>query len=1126
MKLTTLLLITVILQVSAKTLAQKVTLSERNAPLVDVFNQIQKQTGYDFAFTVSTLKDAKPVNIDVKNVELSEVLKKVFDGQPLDYSIESKSVVVSKKEPSLLYDLKNKAVKLLNLSADINGRILDSLGQPLIGASVSLKNTKYYTLTDNKGNFNFSSVPQGKYTLVVTFIGFDKIEKDIEAKGEKITLGLVVHGSTSSLDQVQVIAYGTQSKRFSVGSVATVTAEEIEKQPVTNVLQALQGQVAGLAINSSSGVPGSQVLVQVRGQNTLSSNINNFKPYDQPLFIIDGVPFAPQNSNISQLGNLADAQSSTGGISQGGGISPFNNINPNDIESISILKDADATSIYGTQGSNGVILITTKRGKAGKTTLDFNVNTGFNSNAQPLTFLNTQQYLQLRKDAYAADGVTPTNDPNDYLGYAPDLKIFDQNKYTDWQKVITGKTSSNTDVHASVSGGTTDQTFLISAGYSRSDYNFPGDFSDKRFTLHSALHSNSRDKRFNIDLVNDFGYDQNNSPTFGGSQDILLAPNLPDLRDPAGNLIWNYKGADLGSYQFYSTLIQPANLQNYNYNSSLHLSYNLLKGLTVSANLGYSRNTTAEHSEDPSTAQDPMYAVNPNAAFGNTAAQTINIEPQINYTKTIGKGVFSALLGSTYKKNTSTSTLTAGYGYSNDNFLGSINGAATNYASDNSSIYRYSAAFARLNYIYDQKYIISLTGRRDGSSNFGPTHQFGNFGSAGAGWIFSEEKAFKNALPFFSYGKLSGSYGTSGSDGIQAYQYQSLYNPINNVPAFQGTKPSAPANLYNPDYSWALKKSLNVSLDFGLFTNRLLLNATYYRDREGSQLVGYQLPYQTGFSSVLGNLNANIQNKGYEFSATSTNIKTRDFSWTTRFNLSFNRNKLLSFPDLATSAYSDEYILGQPTSVLYGFRYKDVNPATGLFEFYDKNGNVTSNPTYGSAANGGDQVPIANREVNYMGGIGNNFTYKQFSLYVFCQFSSQNAPNYLYEAYSVNSPGLIGNEPLPIFNNYWKNPGDNATLQRLTSSFNSSALTSAQDFAQSNAVYSNDRYLRLKTVSLSYALPDVFLKKVHVQGANVYVNAQNLLTFTNYKFGDPEQPGSYSSFPLQRIIALGLNVKF
>ena len=186
MKLTTLLLITVILQVSAKTMAQKVTLSEKNAPLIQVFNQIKQQTGYDFAFTVSTLKDAKPVNIDVKNAELNEVLKAVFDEQPLDYSIENKSVVVSKKEPSLLYDLKNKAVKLLNLSADINGRVLDSIGQPLIGASVSLKNTKYYTLTDNKGNFNFSSVPQGKYTLVVTFIGFDKIEKEIDRKSTRL----------------------------------------------------------------------------------------------------------------------------------------------------------------------------------------------------------------------------------------------------------------------------------------------------------------------------------------------------------------------------------------------------------------------------------------------------------------------------------------------------------------------------------------------------------------------------------------------------------------------------------------------------------------------------------------------------------------------------------------------------------------------------------------------------------------------------------------------------------------------------------------------------------------------------------------------------------------------------
>ena len=1133
MKLTTLLITITILQVSAATYAQKITLSEKKSSLLTVFDDIKSQTGYDFMVSMDVLRSANTVTINVKNVSLEEVLKQIFQDQPLTYEVTDKSILVKQKEPSLLTTIKDNVAKLFDLPEDVHGKVIDSLGQPVIGASVSLsiKGYAYGTITDSKGEFHFNKLPQGRYTLLVTYIGYNKLEKIVEVNGKDLTLSLVLRNSTSALDQIQIIAYGTESKRFSVGSVSTVTAEDIEKQPVTNPLLALQGQAAGLVVTSTGGIPGSQVTVQVRGQNTLLSNtINNttnLKPYDQPLFIIDGVPFASQNNNINQIASLVSTQTYTGGnIQSSGGFSPFNNINPADIESISILKDADATSIYGTQGSNGVIIITTKKGNPGATHFDLNVNTSFNSAADPVQLLNTQQYLQLRKDAFAADGLTPSNDPTNYLAYAPDLTIFDQNRYTDWEKVILGKTTNNTDVHGSLSGGTANNTFIMSAGYDRSTYNYPGDFADQRFTFHSNIHHISTDRRLTVDMTTDFGYDQNNSAGYGGAQDIVLPPNLPGLLSPSGGLIWNYQGVDLTSDQFYSGLQQPTNLQNYNFNAAFHISYKIFDGLTIGADAGYNRNTTSEHSIDPTSSQNPAgYDVISTSTFANTTYQTINLEPQIKYNKNFGKGILSALIGSTYKKNTNYQNQVEGSGYTNDNLLQSINGAATLTAFDNSNIYKYSAGFARLNYIYDSEFILDLTGRRDGSSNFGPGQQFGNFGAVGAGWIFTEEKFFKNSPSILSYGKLSGSYGTSGSDGIQSYQYNSLYKIISNFPAFQGIVPTTPYNLYNPDYSWALKKSLNVALDLGLFNNRLLVNATYYRDRESNQLVNYPLPVQSGIASVLGNLDATVQNQGYEFSINSTNIKTKDFSWRTNFNLSFNRNRLISFPNLANSSYSSQYVIGQPTSIIYGYKYKDVNPTTGLFEFYTKNGTVTSNPAYGPASIGGDEVPIANQEVRYTGGFGNNFTYKQFSLYIFCQFSSQNAPNYLAEVYT-NQLGFDYNVPTAVLNNYWTAPGDVTQLQRLTSSYSSAAINSAFKFEQSTGVYSDDTYLRVKTVSLSYQLPDAFNKKIHIKGGSVFMNAQNLLTFTDYKAGDPELPGSYTSFPIQRILAFGLNLKF
>lgn len=1137
MKLTTLMLFLAFMQVSASTLAQKVTLSERNASLTKIFEQIRNQTGYDFAYTTTTIQAAKPVTIDVKNMELNDVLKLVFNTQPLDYEIDNKSVEVSLKQPSFLENLKDKTAKFLALPTHVHGRVIDSLGQPLAGAVVSL-NLKgvfysYIATTDNRGEFDFPNIPQNRYTLTVTYVGYTKIERAIQVNSREILLSLVMHNSSSALDQIQVIAYGTESKRFSVGNVYSVGADVIGKQPVTNPLLALEGQVPGLSVIAENGVPGSTTLLQVRGQNSLATDRLNFKPYDQPYVIVDGVPFAAGQAfgagtnNISQLSNLAMAQQFSGGLSQATGIGAFNDINPNDIESITILKDADATSIYGTKGANGVILITTKKGKAGKTTVDINATTQFNEVARPLQLLNTQQYLALRNEAFKLDQATPGSDPNDFYSYAPDLTIYDQNKYTNWQKIIEGKGTNNTDIHVSLSGGSANNTFIVTGGYTRSDYNYPGNFADQRYSLHSALTSTSANKKLSLTFITDFTYDQNNSAGFGGNGDVTLPPNAPDEIDGNGNLIWNYKGLPVYN-NFYATLRQPTNLSSYNYNTSLNFNYEIIKGLTIGSSIGYSRNTDTEHSINPLAAQYPSPYDQISAAFANSAAGIINVEPQINYKTALGKGELTALVGGTYQNTTTDQEQTQAYGYSNDNFLGSINGASSTSPYEYKTLIKYVAFFGRLKYVYDQKYIIEVSGRRDGSSNFGPGKQFGTFGSVGAGWIFSEENAFKNALPFISYGKLSGSYGTTGSDASVPYEYQALYSPYpyGNTGSFQGIKQNIPYNLYNPDFQWATKRSLDFGIDLGFFNNRLLFNASYYRDRESNELVSYPLAGQTGFPTVFENQNSEVQNKGIEFILTSTNIKSKDFTWSTTFNISFNRNKLLAFPNLASSSYASQYVIGQPTSVVFGYRYKDVNPTTGLFEYYDRNGNATSNPNYLPVAQGGDQVIIGNREIKYMGGFGNTFTYKSFSLYVFCQFNSSMQPNALSALYSSNLPGLLGNLPTYVLGKYWTAPGQNATLQRLSSGYGSSAINSAFDFSSSTGAYSNDTYLRVKTASLSYSLPESFLKKINIKNASVFCNAQNLLTFTNYKFGDPEQPGSFTEFPLQRIVAFGLNLKF
>jgi TonB-dependent starch-binding outer membrane protein SusC len=1128
MKLSAVLILVASLHVAARSTAQKVTYSGKDVDLPTVLSVIREQTGYVFFYDKKDLKDIEPISVSLKDVPVEDALRSILLGLPLEFELQGNTVFITRKTVSRRGDaIEGPAPEPAPLDT-IRGYVRDSTGAPLQGASVTIKGTKDGSKTDMKGEFGLIRAKAGM-VVVISYTGYNNKEVVITS-GTHSLFNVYLQRSQSALDATVVQAYGTTSRRYDVGSISTVDAATIEKQPVTNVLLALEGQVPGLAINATTGVPGSQVLIQVRGQNTVTSNtatpgnLIGQKPYDQPLFIIDGVPFAPQNNNLSQLNNLASGSNFSGGISQLGGISPFDNINPNDIESISVLKDADATSIYGTQGSNGVILITTKKGKPGKTVFNLMATTGYNTAARTVKLLNTPQYLKLRTDAFAADGVAPSNDPYNYDAYAPDLLLFDSTRYTNWEKVINGKTSNNTDIHGTLSGGTYNNTFLIAGGFTRSDYNFPGNFADQRLTLHSAFHHISQDNRLTIDFGTDYGYDQNNSPSGGGGS-IVLPPNTPDLLDKQGNLVWSYNGVSLDNYQFYGFLKQTNLLQNYNLNTTMRLTYKILTGLSISANLGYNRNTSSEHAINPASAQDPLYPYI-TATFANNNFETINVEPQLDYTTTIGKGVLTSLAGATYKKNTGFRSNLTGSGYANDNFLGSIDGAPNVSAYDQSTIYKYDAAFARVKYVYDRKYILSLNGNRDGSSNFGPGRQFGNFGSVGAGWIFTEEHFFKKTIPFMSYGKLSGSYGTSGSDGIAAYNYQPFWASLSNSPPFQGAQPDVPQNLYNPNYSWALKKSLNTALDLGMFHDRVLLNATWYHDREGNQLGGYSLPGQTGFAQVLENLPANVQNAGWEFAATSNQIKTQHFSWSTTFNITFNRNKLLSFPGLAGSSYAYQYVLGKPVSEVFGYRYDGINSQTGLFQYLTSKGQVTNNPNYELASLGGDVVPIGDREVKYMGGFGNTFSYKHISLYVFFQFSSQEAPNYMSEVYGSYIPGIaIDNQPVQVLN-YWKNPGDHATFQKLTSNYGTTTAQAAENFSSSSGAYSNDTYARLKTVALSYSFPDAYLKKAHIQSARVYINAQNLLTLTNYKVADPETFANYTGVPVQRTIVCGLNFNF
>lgn len=865
MKITAVILLAACLSASATGKAQKVSLTLRDAPLEKALKEIKRQTGFDLLYTVDVLQHARPITIELRNADLHQALDQCFKEQPLTYTIVE-NVIVVKLRP--VTSAEGVGEEVVVLPIDVKGRVVDTAGNPVAGASVTVKgNRTKGTTTDENGYFELKGVEEDA-VLVVSGVNIENFEMRVGNKNDLATL--TVKMKITSLDETIVQAYGTTTRRFNTGSIGKVSAEEISKQPVSNPLAALQGRVPGLVVTPTSGIPGAGIKIQIRGQNSLNPNpsTNLINPSDNPLFIIDGVPFAPQNGNINQFNSIASPPFSFLTNNSYGGISPFNSINPSDIESIEILRDADATAIYGSRGANGVILITTKKAKAGKTRFNLNLYNGISQVPKTIKMMNTQQYRQMRNEAFDNDGAIPDLIPGS-SGYAPDLLAFDSTKYTNWKEKFIGGTSNIIDVNSSISGGSENTQFLIGAGFHREGYIFQGDYDYTNASVSTNVSHKSANKKLSINLSANYSYNTNN---LSGSPDLLsayqLEPNYPELQDNMGNLIWTYQNISLSDgytkLNPLSYLKKKYNIENINLISNFQIEYSIIRGLTARSNFGYNTYKSDEYFANPMSSNDPSLNIEASARFGAVEMKSWIFEPQLDYNFSALGGRFNILAGSTFQQNTTESTDMSGSGYQNDALLGSISGAPNRQVSDANSRYKYNAVFGRINYILNNRYIINLSGRRDGSSRFGPNKQFGNFGAVGAAWILSEESFVKEALPALSFGKIRGSYGTSGSDGVSDYQYVPRWAPTDY--SYQGALGYLPQNLYNPDFSWAITKKLEFGVEFGLLSDRIIGNITWYRNNSGNQLVSYPLPTQTGFGSVVENWSAKVENKGWELS--------------------------------------------------------------------------------------------------------------------------------------------------------------------------------------------------------------------------------------------------------------------
>lgn len=1106
MKLTTFILLVACMQVSATAFSQRITLSEKNAPLKNVLDKIRLQSGYSLFYDKDLISKAPEVNIQLSNATVEQSLDALLKNQQLAWLIVDQTIVIKLKEPSLLDKLKS----VLQIPVTIKGRVLNEEGQPLVGATVKIKGQNIVASTDLKGEFSLNT-GQGNATLQITYIGYEPMELVVNTKDEIQIIHLVK--SLSKLDEVHVIAYGTTTERLSTGNVTTVSAKQIESQPVSNPLLALQGNVPGLFITQGTGMPGTSVGIKIEGQNSIANGTD-------PLYVIDGVPYGAQSGmTINTFVQTGYAVNQSGQVPP----SPLNFINPGDIESISVLKDADATSIYGSRAANGAILITTKKGKAGQTKIDFNLQSGYGRDTRREQLLNTQQYLEMRTQALANGGISAPR-ATDY-----DLNgVYNTNSYTDWQKVLIGGTAHYTNLQGSVSGGSANTQFLVSTNYHRETTVFPGDFADQKGSLHFSLNNTSDNKKFRFQFSGSYLYDGNRIPSFDVTRySLYLAPNAPsNFYNTDGTINWapNSNGGTtwLNPVEF---LAQPQTIKTGNLISNMVIGYELLPGLVVKSSLGYTNTQDNEVLLQPANTFRPEL-VSPNMAqFGNSNLTSWIIEPQVTYYKVLGKGRLEAIVGQTIQRNDALGQTFTASGFSSVALLGDI-GSASSLSGKTSiaSVYRYNAGFFRVNYNWDDKYIVNIAARRDGSSRFGSANQFHDFGSVGTAWIFSKE-SFMQSFDFISFGKLRASYGTTGNDQIGDYNFLSMYRNSNSYAptSYQGVTGLYPQKLTNPYLQWEATRKTNIGLDLGFFNDRILLNTEYYINSSSNQLLSTALSIVTGFTSIAQNLPASVQNRGWEFSLNTANIRGKDFKWTSNFNLTIPRNKLMSFPGLAGSSYANTYVVGQPITAVRLFHLLGVDPTTGKYQFADKNGNPTYTPVLNT-----DNTTMVDLAPRFYGGFQNSFSYKHFQLDVLFQFVKQMGMGvemgYLPGYFSLFNNG---NQPVGILN-AWKKAGDVASIQRTDATLaNITQWTNASSY--SDAAYSDASYIRLKNLSLSWQLPDSWIKKATLKNARLYLQGQNLLTITSYKGLDPETLPHFTgagSLPPLQVITAGVQVTF
>jgi TonB-linked SusC/RagA family outer membrane protein len=964
----------------------------------------------------------------------------------------------------------------------ISGTVTDADdGSPLPGVNVVVKGSTTGTVTDANGKYQIQ-IGEGTM-LVFSYVGY--VTQEVEA-GAQSVVDIALSVDSKTLDEVIVVGYGSVLKAESTSAISSVSAEQLSKLPINSPDQVLQGLTSGVFVSASSGTPGGGINIRVRGQTSINAS-------NSPLYVIDGV--------IVASGNLV--QNGVGGQSQ----NALSSLNPQDIESMQVLKDAASTAIYGARAANGVVLITTKRGKEGKAKVDFRAWTGV---AQPTAVyekMNAADQTVVEREAFYNDNPTLPLRSDAALGW-------DGSSDTDWIDEIF-RDASISEYQLSVSGGNNKLSYYVSGAYRDEQGVIIGSNFD-RFSFRSNVDYQATNRlKISSSLAFSRAYQDgitNDNNIYGVYSAAILTPSARPIRDENGEFVDALPSFNTNALR--ATEQTRQDFTTYRFIGNVNADFQIADGLNFRTDFSYDWNYVREDVYYPVTTAQGRNA-NGTGTYASRDFGTWLLEPTLRYNKTLNDmHKVSGVLGLTFQQTADFSNDITATGFARPTLTYITDAANFTDGSSFRSDYSFASVFGRVNYSLKERYLLSVSVRRDGSSRFGPDRKFGTFWAVSGGWNFTEEDFFN--VDFISFGKLRASYGVTGNDNIGNFQYLGAFS---GGASYLGQAASTPTRLGDPALGWEETASLDFGLEMAFFDNRLNLTAGYFQQKTSGLLFNSPSPYTTGFAGILTNI-GEVENKGWEFDLSTINVDKGGFKWTTTLNISFLKNKVVDLvndePILA--GFASAIIEGQPLNTFYGLKWLGVDPGTGVSRFEDLNGD--------GAITGLDFQVIGDHAPDMLGGITNTISYKGLSLDVFFQFVEgvdvyNNTNIFLM---NPSSPWGLSQD----MERRWQKPGDITDVPKAT-------RTSQIDFTQDNSRWLSDgSYLRLKNVTLAYSFPNEVAAKMKLRSLRVYVQGQNIWTLTNYNGPDPEVSTfgatntalgtEFLTFPQAKMYSVGINI--